>query len=249
MEYESLNVIFKDKVCFIHMNGNNTICEKLVKEFLNVLQKCEEKVTIIVIEGTQEVFCFGADFNEIKEQVENNYAKNYQDLLYTLWYKLATGPYITIAHVCGKANAGGIGFVAACDIVLANKSAKFSLSEMLFGIYPACVMPFLIVRVGFQHANYMTLLTRAVSAEKAYEWGLVDEVSENSKSVLGIYLLRLKYLAKSSICEYKAYMTKYRSILSENKEYAIEANRNMFSNPITLDNIVKYLDNGKLPWS
>jgi len=61
-----------------------------------------------------------------------------------LWLRLATVRTVTISHVRGKANAGGIGFVAASDIVLADETAQFSLSELLFGLYPACVLPFLI---------------------------------------------------------------------------------------------------------
>jgi 3-carboxymethyl-3-hydroxy-acyl-[acp] dehydratase len=52
---------------------------------------------------------------------------------------LATGPFVTISHVRGKANAGGLGFMAASDIVLAQEEAQFSLSELLSdSIRPAC---------------------------------------------------------------------------------------------------------------
>lgn len=94
--------------------------------------------------------------------------------MYDLWLRLATGPYVTISHVRGKANAGGLGFVAASDIVLANETAQFSLSELLFGLYPACVLLFLIRRIGFQRAHYFTLMTQPISAKQACEWGLVD---------------------------------------------------------------------------
>ncbi len=62
--------------------------------------------------------------------------------LYDLWLRLATGPFITISHVRGRVNAGGIGFVATSDIVLAERSAQFSLSELLFGVFPARYFPF-----------------------------------------------------------------------------------------------------------
>src|SRR5439155_22787849 len=95
--------------------------------------------------------------------------------LYDLLLQLETGSYITLSHVQGKANAGGIDIVAACDIVLADHAAQFSLSELLFGLFPACVLPFLIRRVGFQKAHYMTLMTQPISAQRAHTWGLVDE--------------------------------------------------------------------------
>jgi hypothetical protein len=89
-----------------------------------------------------EVFCFGADFKEIQKNFENKNQPGQQDPepLYNLWLQLALGPFITIAHVQGKTNAGGVGFVAACDVVLCDEKAVFSLSELLFGLMPACVL-------------------------------------------------------------------------------------------------------------
>ena len=95
---------------------------------------------------------------------------------------------MSIAHVRGKANAGGIGFVAACDIVLADSAAVFSLSELLFGLMPACVLPFLVRRIGFAKANAMTLSTQPVGVQVAREWGLVDAFEENSDNLLRKHL-------------------------------------------------------------
>jgi len=57
---------------------------------------------------------------------------------------LSTCNKVVIAKVEGKVNAGGVGLVAASDIVVAHTQATFGLSEALFGLLPACVMPFLI---------------------------------------------------------------------------------------------------------
>jgi len=122
--------------------------------------------------------------------------------------RLATGPYVTIAHVRGTANAGGVGFVAASDIVLADETAQFSLSELLFGLYPACVMPFLIRRIGFQKANYFTMMTKPISAMLACEWGLVDAVEPVSEVLLRRHLQRLRRLSKTAIRRYKTYMSR-----------------------------------------
>src|SRR6185503_19576776 len=123
-------------------------------------------------------------------------------LMYDLWLRMATGPYVTIAHVRGTANAGGVGFVAASDIVLADETAQFSLSEMLFGLMPACVMPFLIRRIGFQRAHYMTLMTQPISVNQAYGWNLVDAHEKLSDALLKRHLMRLKCLSKNSIVRY-----------------------------------------------
>ena len=162
--YETIQVRFEEGICYIQIDrpeANNTINERLIEEFSKVLSMCEESAKIVVLEGLPEVFCFGADFKEIQESLENQNGSSEQnpEPLYNVWLQLASGPYVTIAHVRGKTNAGGIGFVAACDIVLCEEKAVFSLSELLFGLMPAMVLPFLIRRMGYSKANYLTLMT------------------------------------------------------------------------------------------
>ena len=203
MNYQTLQVRFQEPICFVRLHrpqANNTINRVLLEECADVLSHCEESTTIIVLEGTPEVFCFGADFEEIRAKHASDQQQEQQaELLYDLYWRLATGPYITISHVRGKANAGGVGFVAASDIVLADPTAQFSLSELLFGLFPACVLPFLIRRIGLQKAHYMSLMTQPIAIQQAHAWGLVDEYAEASESLLRKHLLRLRHLSKTSI--------------------------------------------------
>lgn len=89
------------------------------------------------------------------------------DLLYDLWLKMMNGPFITISHVRGTTNAGGFGFVAASDIVIADETAIFNLSELLFGLFPAMVLPFLTGKIGDQRAHYLTLKTNSICKASA----------------------------------------------------------------------------------
>lgn len=251
--YETIKVRFEEDICFIQIDrpeANNAINNSLVEEFTNVLNLCKEEIKIVVIEGSREVFCFGADFKSIQESLENGVLHQEQnpELMYDLWSKLSSGPYITIAHVRGKANAGGIGFVAACDIVLCEEKAVFSLSELLFGLMPACVLPFLIRRVGFSKANYMTLMTQPVLAKQAHEWGLVDAYEENSENLLRKHLLRLRLLSKQGVIRYKGYINKLNNFHGASKEHALAANIEVFSDQNNLDKIARFVKTGQFPW-
>lgn len=251
MTYQTLRVQWNDKRCFIQLyrpDAKNAISTQMVEELYEVLAQCEDRVNIIVLEGLPEVFCLGADFAEISSEGNSNTNRNNSEKLYEVWVKLATGPYITIAHVRGKVNAGGIGFVAASDIVLADATAEFSLSELLFGLFPACVLPFLIRRIGFQKAHYLTIMTQPVSVSKALEWGLVDVYEEKSDSILRRHLLRLERLPKSGITVYKRYMNQLYNKLSADKDSAIAANHKMFLDPQNLDWIYQFVTKGKFPW-
>lgn len=249
--YETLKVRLDDDICFVQIyrpEANNTINDCLIDEFTQVLNLCEERVKIVVIEGLPEVFCFGADFNEINDNSDKEIQKQDPGPIYDLWLRLASGPYITVAHVQGKANAGGIGFVAACDMVISSDEAVYSLSELLFGLMPACVLPFIIRRMGFSQANFMTLMTQPISAKQAKDWGLVDVCDENSKNQLRKQLLRLRRLSKSGITRYKNYMNKLDDSLISAKEKALAANIEVFSDEENLAKITRYVKTGQFPW-
>lgn len=251
--YETIKVRFEDDICFIQIDrpeANNAINDSLVEEFSHVLDQCEDQVKVVVVEGSPEVFCFGADFKSIQQSLDNGGGHQEQnpEPMYNLWMKLASGPYVSIAHVRGKANAGGIGFVAACDIVLCEERAVFSLSELLFGLMPACVLPFLIRKMGFSKAHYMTLMTQPISAKQACDWGLVDACEDKSENLLRKHLLRLRLLSKEGVARYKNYMNKLNDFPEASKAKALAANIEVFSDQNNLDKIARFVKTGQFPW-
>jgi len=251
MDYQTVKVRFDGPICFLQLNrpeAGNAINSLLVEECGRVLDACETSIPVIVLEGLPAVFCPGADFSEIALGMENGNTGPNPEPLYELWLRLATGPYVTVAHVRGKVNAGGMGFVAACDIVLADDKAVFSLSELLFGLFPACVLPFLVRRIGFQKAHYLTLTTAPVPVQSAYEWGLVDAYEPESDALVRKHLLRLRRLSKTGIMRYKRYMEGLWDLPRRAKSDAIRANKEIFSDPNILEGIVRYAEEGKFPW-
>lgn len=246
--YETIKVQFQDSICHLQIHrpeAKNAINPRLIAECHDVLSACEESATVVVLSGSPEVFCFGADFKAVAAGPKSD---DGPEPIYDLWLRMATGPYVTISHVRGQANAGGVGFVAASDIVLADETAQFSLSELLFGLYPACVLPFLIRRVGFQKAHYLTLSTQPIGAKQAAEWGLVDAVEANSEVLLRRHLQRLRRLSKTAIRRYKAYMGRIGMPLKDLKPAAVAGNLEVFSDPANLQAITRYVERGIFPW-
>jgi polyketide biosynthesis enoyl-CoA hydratase PksH len=246
--YETIKVQFQGPICFLQIHrpeANNTINGQLIADCNHALSACEELATIVVLSGSPEVFCFGADFKAIATSRQQDIST---EQLYDLWLRLATGPYVTISHVRGKANAGGMGFVAASDVVLADETAQFSLSELLFGLYPACVLPFLIRRLGFQKAHYLTLMTQPISTKQAHEWGLVDAWEPASDALLRRHLQRLQRVSKTAIRRYKTYMSRIGLPLQNLKSQAVAGNLEIFSDRDNLHAITRYVEQGLFPW-
>ena len=258
--FETLNVEVTNSICrvsFDRPEADNTINAQMVRDFDKLIQTCEDEssaITMVILKGSKDVFCAGGDFKATakaavtRSAVTGAAAADDPEFLYDIWYRLATGPFLTISVVEGRANAGGVGFIAASDIVLASETATFGLSELLFGLFPACVMPFLVRRIGFQKAHYLTLMTRPIGTQEASNWGLVDAASDQVDITLRQHLSRLKYLDKATIASYKAYMAKGMGILNSWKPEALEANRKMFNDPSIQENIKRYVTELKFPW-
>jgi polyketide biosynthesis enoyl-CoA hydratase PksH len=250
LEWKTLKVRFEDPICFIQFNrpeAKNTINEVLIRECTQVMKICKERSSIVIFEGSPEVFCFGADLQEVdmKQSSEQAYRP---DILYDLWLKMTNGPFVTISHVRGTTNAGGVGFVAASDIVIADETAVFSLSELLFGLYPAMVLPFLTRKIGYQRAHYLTLKTNGIDVKQAHNWGLVDAYQAKSNVLLKQHLTRLTKLPKSAIQHYKNYMGDLNDMLIKSKNGAVTANQQIFTDKDNLSRIYQFVENGVYPW-
>lgn len=249
MSFETIDLDCKDGVAtvrFIREDRGHPINAGFIGDLSEVVGMCEDKdgPALLVLAGSPSVFCLGGDLQGV------NPASQPEDPapLYDLWLRLATGPFISVAVVEGKANAGGVGLAAACDIVLAGSGASFSLSELLFGLFPACVQPFLVRRIGFQRAHYMTLSTQPVVAAQALQWGLVDALEDPVDGLLRKHLLRLRRISKQAVGTYKTHSANTLGMLQDCRPAALAANRAMFADPVIRDGIHRYVAEGKFPW-
>ncbi len=252
MSFRTIQIREEEGVCHLQLyrpDAGNTINADLLRECHDALTSWEDSARVVVVEGLPQVFCLGADFQEVRRlAAEGPSAGVTAGTLYGLWKRLATGPYITIAHVRGKANAGGLGFVAACDIVLASDTAEFSLTEMMFGLLPACVLPFLARRVGVQRAQYLTFSTHAIPAQQACEWGLVDACDRQSNDLVRRHLLRLRRISKPAIVRLKRYIGEMHRAIEQLEPAAVSLNHDVFSDASNIRGITRYLDTGLFPW-
>lgn len=91
-------------------------------------------------------------------------------------YGLMTLPKPTLALVHGGCFGGGAGIAAACDIVIADDTAMFSITEARWGLTALPIVPQLLSRIGPGHLRRYALTCERFDAQRAFEIGLVDEV-------------------------------------------------------------------------
>jgi polyketide biosynthesis enoyl-CoA hydratase PksH len=217
---------------------------ELVAGLRDAAQRCEAAAgAVLVLEGTADSFCVGGDLQATADGTPYDAAP-----LYDLWQRLGDGPFVSVAVVRGRATAGGVGLAACCDVVLADRTASFSLSELLFGLHPACVMPFLARRVGAQRAHYLTLTTTPIGAAEALSCGLADAIDDDAEALLRTHLVRLRRLSRDAIARYKSHRALQDDGVARSRDAALAANRAMFADPTVRENIRRYVTEAKFPW-
>ncbi|MCB0209725.1 MAG: enoyl-CoA hydratase/isomerase family protein [Anaerolineae bacterium] len=202
---------------------------------------------LVVLTGRQNFFCTGMDFEEATRgaaMTDMGEGQQYMSLL----KRFASSPKIIISKIEGTVLAGGMGLVAASDLVVATPASRFGLPEALWGLLPANVMPFLIRRVGFQAAYRLTLTTETITAEEAARIGLVDTLSDRPDDDIRRYLLRLGRLDEQTIREAKAYFQKMWFLTEEMEQTAIAELNRLVRTERVQQNIKNYVEYQKFPW-
>ncbi len=79
-------------------------------------------------------------------------------------------------RVHGNAFGGRVGLCCSCDIVFADKAAKFGLTENELGLIPATIGPFVTKRMGEEATLKIFLPSRTIDAVRAPGHGIVSQI-------------------------------------------------------------------------
>jgi len=173
------------KITLNRPEKKNALNPQMIKELKDVFGWVykQEDIKIIIITGANSSFCSGADLAYLKEMRSYNYNKNLEDSqsIADLFLTIYKFPKPVIAQVNGAALAGGCGLAIICDFVIASESAIFGFPEVKIGFVPALVSTFLIRQIGGRLARDLLLSGRTITAEEAFNLGLINKYvsSEN----------------------------------------------------------------------
>jgi methylglutaconyl-CoA hydratase len=181
--YDTLEIMVADKIATITLNRpqlRNAFNEDAIADLTMAFDEASQDADVraIVLAANGPAFCAGADLNWMKKMAGYSPAENeadalrLADMLRTIYFS----PKPVVAKVQGDCYAGGMGLVAACDIVVAAEGVNFCLSEVKLGLIPATISPYVIRAMGEQAARRWFLTAERFDAREAHRLGLAHEV-------------------------------------------------------------------------
>jgi enoyl-CoA hydratase len=174
-EEQAVLVERRGRVMVITLNrpqAMNAINGALSNGLLNAVRELDEddSLTAGVITGNGRGFCSGMDLKA--------FARG-EDIGQLITFIQSGASKPLIAAIEGFALAGGCEIALTCDLLIASKGAKIGIREVKVGLFAAAGGVFrLPARVGYTRAMEMAITGEPISAEVAFESGMLSELTE-----------------------------------------------------------------------
>lgn len=152
-------------------HNRNALSRRLVTELSAALERAgaDDSATVVVIRAAGRVFCSGADLSEAAAGSMEEGAL----AIVALQRQVLTMPKPVVVRLHGAVRAGGIGLVAAADVVVAADDATFALTEVKLGLAPAAISLTVLPRMTSRAAALTALSGEVFSGAQAASYGLV----------------------------------------------------------------------------
>jgi len=184
MPYEMILAETHGRVGLIILNRPqvmNALNNQLMRELMDALEAFDKNDSIgaMVITGNEKAFAAGADIKEMA-------GKSIQQMMdrdhIAVFGRIRTIRKPVIAAVSGWALGGGCEIALSCDLIVASESAMFGQPEINIGVIPgAGGTQRLTPAVGKAVAMEMILNDRRLTAQEAYQYGMVNRVVPAAK--------------------------------------------------------------------
>ncbi len=162
-----------------HYNAMNL---ELANQLIQALENCceDNKVKVVIITGAGKGFCSGGDLYAAREAEDPDPSDYWTQLTRRLNRIIVDIRYIrkpVIAAINGPVAGAGMSIAAACDLRIAARSAVFKQAWTSIGLVPDGAWTLLVpLLIGFGRTSELVFMDPVITADKAYEMGLVNTV-------------------------------------------------------------------------
>ena len=187
MEADPICLEGHGNIALIRMNrpGNrNSMDKETLPAFQNALDRvsADPKVRCLVITGSGNTFCGGADF---KSGVLERGGRAMDQLLldvYRPFLNVGKLEIPVVAAMNGHAVGGGLGLALMCDVRVANVNARYGANFATLGLHSGMAISYVLPHlVGIARANELLLTGKIITGGQAAQMGLVNDAVDEEK--------------------------------------------------------------------
>src|SRR6202140_5758782 len=150
-----------------------------------------ETSVCIITSGRKSVFSAGGDLRELYATAAAVSAKDrpagvraFLERIHAVLNVIDAAPFVTIAAVHGACLGGGLELALACDIIVADKMARFAFPELRLGLIPGFGgIPRLKRDLGNAFVRDLLFTGRSVNATRAQAVGLVSQLAAEGEAL------------------------------------------------------------------
>lgn len=163
-----------------------------LEKFVTALKSFEDRTHALIIYSEMKAgFCAGADLRELyrrSQELERRSAaegvRDYLERIHRVLNTIDASPLTTIAAVHGVTFGGGFELALVCDLIIADKMARFCFPELRLGLIPGFGgIPRLKRDLGNAVVRDLLLTGRSFNATKVQQVGLVSQVVAEGESL------------------------------------------------------------------
>jgi 2-(1,2-epoxy-1,2-dihydrophenyl)acetyl-CoA isomerase len=184
MDYTTLLFGVRDNVAHITLNrpeAANSINEEMGKDLMHAALRCDEdpEIRAVLISGAGKIFSGGGDLKAFSARGNQlpYHVKEMTTYLHAAMSRLTRMDAPVVAAVHGAVAGAGMSIAIACDIVVAAETTRFMVAYTRIGLTPDGSATYFLPRIiGLKRALELTLTNRMLSAQEAFEWGIVTRV-------------------------------------------------------------------------
>lgn len=170
---ELVHYVLADGVGTITLDSpknRNALSRQLVGELFEALDAARDDASrVVLLRSVDRVFCSGADLSEAATGSMQEGARAIVDLQ----RRIVTHPKPVVTRLAGPVRAGGLGIVAASDVVVCSEDVTFAFTESRLALAPAVISLTVLPRLTSRAAYDVFLTGRTFDAAEAAAMGLV----------------------------------------------------------------------------
>ncbi|HUK31115.1 MAG TPA: enoyl-CoA hydratase/isomerase family protein [Candidatus Acidoferrum sp.] len=221
-----------------------------LEEFAKALETFSRETSAVIIHSTRPAgFCAGADLRELYQgaaplDVEARVAgvREFLHRIHAVLNTLDDSPLTTIAAVQGVCFGGGFELALACDLIIADKMARFCFPELRLGLIPGFGgIPRLRRDVGNAIVRDLLLTGRSINAQKAAAVGLVSQVAGEGEA-LRVARATAAQVAKFDRATSAAAKRFAKPIPHDELRREIDLFCEMFTRPAVMEGLKKFVE-------